>query len=312
MSRRVKAKWRPPLALVLGGTLATVFAFPLVGIAYLRLAGGILGRGETSWLIAWIALITTSVLGLLLWRLVLRPVRRLTAYTRSVTGLDPQAPPPEHFGTPEFSQLGQAVLDMTATLQGREAVLRSYADHVTHELKSPITAVQGAAELLADPDLSEDDRARMVANITQAAGRMQELLDAQRALARASEPMPAGSVLLSEVAADWPEVSVAVDGNVPLPQEAMRIVLTHLVGNALAHGATEVTVAARQGVLEISDNGPGISAGNRSRIFDPFFTTRRDSGGTGMGLAIVARMLEAQGARITLQDGPGARFAITF
>ena len=312
MSRRVKAKWRPPLALVLGGTLATVFAFPLVAIGYLRLAGGVLGYAETSWLIAWIALITVGLLGFLLWRLVLRPVDRLTAFARSVTGRQDAAPPPEHFGTPEFSELGQAVLDMTATLQGREAVLRSYADHVTHELKSPITAVQGAAELLADPDLSDDDRARLVGTVAQAAGRMQELLEAQRSLARASEPMPRGSARLSEVVQGWPEIVVARDGIVPLSNQTLEVVLTQLMGNARAHGATEVRVALEGEVLQIADNGPGISEGNRSRIFDPFFTTRRDAGGTGMGLAIVARLLEAQGAQISLAEGPGAQFEIRF
>ncbi|MFY9204504.1 MAG: HAMP domain-containing sensor histidine kinase, partial [Yoonia sp.] len=61
----------------------------------------------------------------------------------------------------------------------------------------------------------------------------------------------------------------------------------------------------------VSDNGSGISDGNRDRIFDPFFTTRRDAGGTGMGLAIVSRMLAAQGASIALGEGSGATFVIT-
>jgi signal transduction histidine kinase len=63
----------------------------------------------------------------------------------------------------------------------------------------------------------------------------------------------------------------------------------------------------------ISDDGPGISTGNQSRIFDPFFTTRRAAGGTGMGLPIVRRMLQTQGAEIVLlPQGPGAHFEIRF
>jgi signal transduction histidine kinase len=64
--------------------------------------------------------------------------------------------------------------------------------------------------------------------------------------------------------------------------------------------------------LVISDDGSGISPGNRDRIFDPFFTTNRDGGGTGMGLAIVRRLLSAHGATIALQDDPGAVFEIEF
>ena len=65
--------------------------------------------------------------------------------------------------------------------------------------------------------------------------------------------------------------------------------------------------------FEVADNGPGVSDGNRARIFDPFFTTRRDRGGTGMGLPIVRRMLQAHGGDIVLApDGPGSRFVITY
>lgn len=307
MPRRVIAKWRPPLALVLGGTLAAVFLLPLIGIAYFRVAGGVLGWAETAWMIGWMAFAATVVLGFLLWRLVLRPVRALTAYAEA----HDDAVAPTHFGTPEFSALGQAVLDMTATLNGRAAVLRSYADHVTHELKSPLTVVRGATELLGDPGLAAADRARMLENIAGAVGRMEALLDGQRALARAQEPMPAGECLLSEVLADQ-NVQMPRDGRVPLPHDVMQIVATHLIANARAHGAGRVTFDLQADRLVVSDDGPGISEGNRDRIFEPFFTTRRAAGGTGMGLPIVQRMLQAQGAGISLQPGPGAVFEIRF
>ncbi len=307
MPRRVIRKWRPPLAFVLGGTLAAVFFLPIIGIAYFRLAGGILGWAETSWMIAWMAFVATAVLGYLLWRLVLQPVRALTAYAQS----EGEAEVPEHFGTPEFSDLGQAVIGMTSTLRGREAVLRSYADHVTHELKSPLTVIRGAAELLDDPGLADADRARMLGNIGEAVGRMEALLDSQRALARAQEPMPPGECVLSEVLADH-DVVLPRDGTVPLPQEVMDLVATHLIGNARAHGASAVTFDLQGDRLRVSDDGPGISDGNRDRVFDPFFTTRREDGGTGMGLPIVRRMLQAQGAEISLMPGPGAAFEIRF
>ncbi len=307
MSRRVTAKWRPPLALVLGGTLGAVFFLPLIGISYFRVAGGVLGWGETSWMIGLMAFVATAGLGYLLWRLVLQPVRALTAYAQS----EGEADVPAHFGTPEFSDLGQAVIGMTSVLRGREAVLRSYADHVTHELKSPLTAIRGAAELLNEPGLTDKDRARMLGTISQAADRMEVLLDGQRALARAQEPMTPGTCRLSEVLAGH-DVDLTRDGTVPLPRAVMDLVATHLVGNAHAHGAQLVTFALHDDRLVISDNGPGISDGNRDRVFDPFFTTRRAAGGTGMGLPIVQRMLRAQGAEITLMPGPGAVFEIRF
>lgn len=307
MSRRVSRKWRPPLALVLGGTLAAVFFLPIIGITYFRLAGGILGWAETSWMIGWMAFVATVLLGYLLWRLVLSPVRTLTAYAKSEGAADV----PAHFGTPEFSQLGEAVIGMTRSLQGREAVLRSYADHVTHELKSPLTVIRGAAELLNDPGLSDQDRCRMLDNIGKATARMEALLDGQRALAQAQDPMPPGACLLSDILAPH-DVVFLRDGTVPLPREVMDLVATHLIGNARENGATQITFDWQTDRLTVSDDGPGISEGNRDRIFDPFFTTRRSNGGTGMGLPIVRRMLQAQGAAITLMAGPGAVFEIRF
>ncbi|MEL7179100.1 MAG: ATP-binding protein [Pseudomonadota bacterium] len=308
MPRRVIAKWRPPLALVLGGTLAAVFLLPVVGIAYFRVAGGVLGWAETSWMIVCMAFAATVILGALLWRLVLRPVRALTAYAKS----EGETAAPTHFGTPEFSQLGQAVLEMTSALRGREAVLRSYADHVTHELKSPLTVIQGAAELLESPDLSDTDRAKLLEGIHDNTRRMEALLDGQRALARAQEVIPAGDCRLSDVLQGVDRTVVITDGIVPLPREVMDMAVTHLVGNALAHGASEVRFDFQDTRLLISDNGTGISEGNRERIFDPFFTTRREAGGTGMGLPIVRRMLQSQGADIRLLDGPRAVFEIVF
>lgn len=308
MSRRVISKWRPPLALVLGGTLVAVFAMPILGIGYFRLAGGVLGWAETAWMIFWLAFLVTGILGLLLWRLVLRPVRGLTAFAQS----EGKIAPPTRFGTPEFSKLGQAMLQMNAALRGREAVLRSYADHVTHELKSPLTVIQGAAELLADASLPEPDRQRLLANIEDHTARMTALLDSQRELAKAQEVIAPGTCLLSDVLGAYELGVVQTDGEVPLPAQVMDIVATHLISNAKAQGADQVMFDLREGRLLIWDDGPGISPGNRAHIFDPFFTTRRDQGGTGMGLPIVQRMLQAQGADIYLTDAPGAEFEIRF
>ena len=307
MSRRVIRKWRPPLWFVIAGTLSAVFILPLLGIAYFRVAGGVLGWGETSWMIGWMAFIAAAILAFLLWRLVLKPVQELTAFAKGVAAGDAKTKAPVHFGTPELSQLGQAVGQMQSTLEARTDVLRSYADHVTHELKSPLTVISGAAELLRDPQISETDRVALLDRVAAASARMTVLLEAQRALARAQEPMPAGTCVLSQVASG---AEVKRDGVLPINADAMTLVMTHLVANARAHGARHIFADFDGENLVVSDDGPGISRGNRDRVFDPFFTTRRDLGGTGMGLAIVRRMLAAQGASIKLSEGSSATFVI--
>ncbi len=296
--------------MVVGGTLGVVLCLPIIGIFFVRYMWPVMGYREAVWAAGFGVLFATFALGWMLWRILLRPMIELRDRAAALKAARAGALDPlDHYGTSDMQSLGQSFLDMGRTLQSRETVLRSYADHVTHELKSPITVVRGAAELLASDGLPVPERDRLIARIEGAADRMTALLDAQRSLAQAQEPAARGEVRLSDVAID---AEVLHDGVVPLSRETLTVVLEHLVGNAKAHGAQSVQVSF-DGALTVKDDGPGISDGNRSRIFEPFFTTRRDDGGTGMGLAIVRRMLEAHDAQIELVPSDvGAAFEITF
>ena len=315
MPTRIRQKWRPPLTLVIGGALAAVLAAPIIAIGYFKVAGFILGWGETTLMIFVIALVLSALLGFLLWRLVLRPVWALTEHAIAIKEGRDDAPLPEHFGTPELTSLGQAVHEMGSTLMDREAGLRAYTDHVTHELKSPLTSLIGAAELL-ETDMPDKDRADLIDTIRVSSRKMQEQLDALRRLASAREPLGRGPSTLSDVVPRIEtDLQILLNGDVSLPidEGAMIAVLTHLAQNAAAQGATRLTLDPAPDGVRIGDDGPGIAPGNRSRVFEPFFTTKRASGGTGMGLAIVRNMLRAAGGDIHLiPSDTGAVFDITF
>ena len=314
MSERVTRKWRPSLALIICGAMAGIVAVPVLGLTYFRLAGNVLGWAETAWLIIWLALVSAAILGALLYRLVLRPVTALTAHATAMKAGRRDAPRPRQFGTPEFSALGQSVIDMGETLSNRAAGLRAYADHVTHELKSPLTAITGAAELLQD-DMPAKDRAALAATIREAAARMERLLGDLRRHAQAGQRPDQGQAALGQIAAELRglEVQVTTDGQVPMPPDDLHAVLTQLVQNAAAHGARSVTLDWQGHVLQVRDDGPGIAKGNRARVFDPFFTTTRDAGGTGMGLSIVQALVGAHGGRIALvPSDTGTLFEIRF
>ena len=106
-------------------------------------------------------------------------------------------------------------------------------------------------------------------------------------------------------ASDWAD---ATDSALALriSEENAGIILSNLADNALRHGSTtlEISAARRDNrmLVRIADDGEGVSVNNRPQIFDSFFTTRRDSGGTGMGLAIVRAMLDAHGGTIHLVE----------
>ena len=99
--------------------------------------------------------------------------------------------------------------------------------------------------------------------------------------------------------------------------DALETVLGNLFDNSLHHSASSVHLRVQSSprqdslVLSVHDNGEGISPANRERIFTPFFTTRRNAGGTGLGLEIVAALLKAYNASIQLGSAQtGAEFIL--
>lgn len=283
------------------------------------------GRRNAVFIVAAGSFLATLVLGLLLWRLILAPVQALAAKAQDIRG---GAVPEglDHYGTPEIGELAQDVLDMADVLQSREMAVRSYTDHVTHELKTPLTAIRGAAELLEAEDGLREETRRLVQTIAGAEKRAVKLLGAARQIAAARMPEHQGTTFLKdclpsiEPRLSTTEVEVLNDTvELPLAQSGLEVVLGHLSENAQQAGATRLTFDAGKSDdgpwLRVSDDGPGISRGNQNQVFEPFFTTRRDTGGTGMGLAIVQTLLLAHGARITLEepeDQAGSHFLIQF
>jgi two-component system, OmpR family, sensor kinase len=313
-------KWRPSLWLVVGGALAGTLGLSFVGLVALRLLGPVIGYRWAAAIVAGVILLATLVLGLLLLRLLLRPISALAERAGSLRRNPMErAEPLAHYGTRELHDLGQSVLDMAGRLQAREATIRSFTDHVTHEMKTPLSAMRAAAEMLEDAELDETSRG-LVVTISEAASQMERQLQALRRAAAAREPGHHGSSCVTEVlpelAAAHPGLQITATGGdilLPLDAEGLGIVLQQLVSNAGTAGAGQVWLGAAPGRLTVRDDGPGISKGNRAHVFEPFFTTRRDKGGTGMGLTIVANLLAAHGHEIRLSDGPGgAAFEILF
>jgi two-component system, OmpR family, sensor kinase len=317
---RIGRKWRPSLWQVVGGALLGTLGLSFLGLITLRYLGPEIGFRLGAVLVGGAILLATLVLGFLLIRLILKPISALAGRAAEVRR-DPMARPQPlaHYGTRELQDLGESVLDMAGRLQAREATIRSFTDHVTHEMKTPLSAVRAAAEMLEEADLDQTSRG-LVSAIADAGAQMERQLQALREAAAAREPGHHGMCRLDEVmpplATAHPALRVLVAGGdvtLPLDARGLEIVLHQLLANAAAAGAREVRLAASPGRLTIEDDGRGISEGNRAHVFEPFFTTRRESGGTGMGLTIVANLLAAHGAEIRLlSPEQGAGFEITF
>lgn len=273
-------------------------------------------------------LVATSAIGFVFLRTITRPVRALIARTTAIAGGDRSALKPlDHHGTAEFAQLSQSFLDMATGLAARSEYVTTFAAHVSHELKSPLTAISGAAELLiddlAEPSMTSAQRGEFLAGIQANADRLGALVARLRELARA-ETMPTTGMcqpaeVIQALREAGPTVTIETAGeasrSVAMSAETLSLVLGHLVDNAAQAGAGRVVISAvpkdDRLVITVSDDGPGISPANRARIFDAFFTTRRADGGTGMGLSIARAMVAAHRGSLDLLEGDtGARFRI--
>lgn len=306
--------------------MPVVVAEHVVGVVYLNRTPNHIFRflyGERLGLLkaAVFVLLATGLIGLVFWRFITRPIHALISRTEEIDQSGrPDWAPLDHFGTREIENLSHSFEAMTKSLQNRQNALNTYTAHVTHELKSPLTSVQGAAELLRDAGagMSAAQRQKFLENIMADTSRMEGLLKSMRNYAQAEQPLPVGTCTLADMKTGLGLSGVRIEivnETTPLPihPKTLTIILKHLLENAKAHGASAVTLTVGQGFLEVSDNGSGISAGNRDKIMAPFFTTRRENGGTGMGLSIVASMLATLGGRIELTDQTkGTGFWISF
>lgn len=273
-----------------------------------------------------LVLIAAILIGAVFVRTIARPMRELATRAEEITNgrLESIGPLRRH-GTQELASLTQSFMIMAKRLSDRSDYLSSFASHVSHELKTPLTAIKGAAELMRDAEsaMTPEQRERFLSNVLADSERISVLLDRLREMARADNPEIGGVSTLADVALAlrerFADLSITLSGEAAtlgLSAENAQIVFGHLLDNALRHGATKVAIESttEEGRLRVrvSDDGAGVSAGNRARVFDPFFTTRRAEGGTGMGLGIVRALLRAHGGDIALADSDaGATFVLT-
>lgn len=317
---RVQPKWRPPLALIVYAVLLTVMTLPALAVLWFRLIAAnsnAMAPAELTALV--IILLLTLAVAYVLTRTLTGPIHALIARTDAIArGGRAAIQPLDNYGTREIAALSQSFLDLAGKLVDHSDYVRSFATHVSHELKSPVTSIRGAAELLREDDIETPmtgaERQRFLDNIIADTKRLDTLLARLRDLARAELPAKAGKSSLADIVAmleaRFPTAAITLHdrsvGLIALPPDAAMIVFGNLAENAVQHGAQGLTLetgdTGHMMTVQVKDDGAGIPEGNRSRIFEPFFSTRRDDGGTGMGLGIVSAVLSAHGGSIRLHE----------
>jgi len=285
---------------------------------------------------------TLTIAGLLLLGVILlvsvltsltisRPVNAVIEQTRrAIRGEKGAVVPLDKPVTEEIAQLSNAVASMAQILEQRADYIREFASHVSHEFKTPLTAIQGAVELLRDhyATMSEAERNRFLKNMTDDVDRLDRLVHRLLELARA-DTMPASQEsgdakavltgLQKRYRQGGYDITLSMQSDkhrVAVAEEILESIISNLTDNALQHAeGADISIATRntEGILQIivKDNGPGISAANLAQIFDPFFTTAREQGGTGLGLSLVKSLLTSHRGSIACESSStGTRFTI--
>jgi two-component system sensor histidine kinase ChvG len=224
----------------------------------------------------------------------------------------------------EIGDVARALDEMARRLDARADETAALAADISHEFKSPLTGLRGAAELLLDG--AGDDpaaRRRFLANMladTQRLDRLvTRLLELSRLEADSAPPVALDAAeVVSEAVASCaghaPVIWRPPADRVPLPgrRPALVAAVRNLVDNAQAHAAANTAVDVRlqssdgDVVVSVTNHGPPIPPPTLERMWDRFFTTRADRGGTGLGLPIVTAAAKAHGGRVTCASSDDA------
>jgi two-component system sensor histidine kinase CreC len=267
-----------------------------------------------------------------------RPIRQLTTYAHRVARGERVALP--RGGTAEVATLARAFEEMRDALDGR-SYIQNYVETLTHEMKSPVAAIRGAAELLREESMPPGDRQKFLGNIQAEAGRIQTIIDRLLGLSaiesrKALEhPEPVSIADLAEAvraqlqpAADARGVRIEIDTDarptITGEYFLLEIALANLLQNAIDFSppGSRIRIGIARATdgpwieLRIDDEGPGIPDYALPRIFERFYSlsrpdTRRKS--SGLGLCFVREAVELHRGLVSVEnraDSPGASATI--
>ena len=259
-----------------------------------------------------------------LW--IIRPINRLKLYAEEIReGKRATLPRLDHT---EIGDMGFAFEKMKEALEGKKYV-EQYIQTLTHEIKSPVSAIRGAAELLEE-NMPEEKRNRFLANIRNEANRIQDIIDRMLELSELEnrnrlnklQEINTGALIRTVIESKQPmllkkniEVLLKINEDFHVTGDPFLLhqAISNLVQNSIdfSPSGSQITVSTEQHgdmiVIEVIDNGSGIPDYALEKIFNKFFSLNRpdtDKKSTGLGLNFVREVAELHQGKVVIENRP--------
>ncbi len=287
-------------------------------IVWLGVAGPLVEEREGIRLLGLFVLATSLVL-LLSWMPARRMTRRLERLRRRInSGRQLPAEPPSLAATPEIVDIESAYDQLLAQVQAQHRERALLLAGVSHDLRSPLSRIRMAAELLPDDAAHASRRSSIIANVVVADRLIGDFLD----FVRSTEAPMTERVDVSDCACrvardlDLPDQVLRLDAadQVILPcanRHLLERAVFNLIDNALRHGRSPVDLKVAQSgqavSISVHDLGPGMPPDGCEALLQPFARgdASRSRPGSGLGLAVVKQVVDRLGGRIEFEGGPG-------
>ena len=278
-----------------------------------------------------IALIAATMAGMFLTRRMLSPVDAISrkAETIQADNLSDRLPVN---GTDEFGNLSQTINSMLSRLETQFEQQRRFVGDASHELRSPLTVIKGAAELGAADDLATDRSRDYFRRINQAADRTTRLVENLLFLARSDNGVLIANRRETDVAelvqgaidevnasfSEHPIITFTTSvSTIHVDSELMHRALCNLISNAYRHTPEtgSVSINVDSSTISVTDNGSGIPESHLPHVQERFYrvdaSRSRKAGGTGLGLSIVQSIAAAHGGDVAIASIEGAGTTVT-
>lgn len=338
-NRKRSTIWLHFVGIVFGTILLVFFSITLIWFLLFELdiiESSPQGRKAPLLLFLFGSVLLGGIISLYVGRVIIRPVQNIGKAFQELSGGNFSVKVSENEKIAEIREIARQFNAMTYDLSHIETLRTDFVVNVSHEIKTPISSIEGYATLLQNPNLSEEKRAYYVKKILDNSCRLSSLTSNMLLLSklenqelvlknksfRLDEQIRKTILLLED---KWSEKSIQFDMELPIKmyygsEQLLGQVWSNIIGNAIKHseknGIIEIRIEDEQSAIsvEIADHGEGMTPDVMKHVFEKFYQgdASRKTEGNGLGLPLAKRIIDICGGEICVQSevGKGSVFTV--